>query len=234
MSVPIANRLLLASTLMAFALPAGAVIDKIEHPVCGDRRPNETIQMRNSPQGLDGLWVYGLGVDLAQRVTVSGITGVSAKIERRKGGIGSAIELIFTIPPDVKNEDEGRVTLHYPLGEDSFRIKVFSRPQIASITIDAPPSGPVFVLRVGQEYLLTVRGRDLAKLELRPNEEMRQIASHRVESKDNTQIRIRVRALKEGRFNVHPLEFHYGGPECLNRGVVRLPGAEQLQVLIRP
>ena len=98
MRAPIANRLLLASTLAWFVLPAGAVIDKIEQPLCGDRRPAETIQMRNAPGGLGYLWVRGLGVDLAQRVSVSGITGVSAKIERRKGGIGSGLELMFTIP----------------------------------------------------------------------------------------------------------------------------------------
>lgn len=233
MRFPATRLLPLASCLVGFALPALAVIDKIEQPLCRDRRPTETIQMRNPSNGLNSLWIHGFGVDLAQRVSVSGIAGVRVSLGRRTPGIGSKVELDFTIPPDVRDGDEGRVTLHYPLGEDSFRIKVFSRPQLASVTIDAPPSGVVFLLQVGREYTLTARGLNLEKLEFRPNEEMRRVTSFRLESQDARQVRIRIRALQPGRFRVDSPNFGYAGPECINFGVVRLPGLEQLQGLVK-
>jgi hypothetical protein len=229
-----ANRfLLLASCLVGFSLPARAVIDKIDQPLCRDRRPTETIQMRHHPN-LNHLWIYGFGVDLAQRVTVSGIAGVRASLGRRQGGLGSHVEVRFTIPPDVQDGAEGRVTLHYPLGEDSFRIRVFSRPQLASITTDAPPPGPVFLLQRRSEYTITARGRNLRGLEFRPTEEMRRRASYRIESQDGSQMRIRFRALQPGRVDVSVTQFNYSGPECIAFGVVRLPSLDgQIQLHIR-
>lgn len=126
------------------------------------------------------------------------------------------------------------MTLHYPLGEDSFRVRVLSRPQLASVTSDAPPPGPVFLLQRGSEYTITARGRNLTRLEFRPTEEMRRRASYRIESQDASQMRIRFRALQPGRVEVSASQFNYSGPECIAFGVVRLPGLDgQIQLHIR-
>lgn len=192
------------------------------------------IQRRNPANGLNNLWVHGFGVDLAQRVSVSGIAGVRASLGRRTRGIGSSVELNFTIPPDVQDGAEGRVTLHYPLGEDSFRIRALSRPQLASITTDAPPPGPVFILQRGSEYTITARGRNLTRLEFRPTEEMRRRASYRIESHDASQMPIRFRALQPGRVDASASQFNYSGPECIAFGVVHLPDQNvRIQLLIR-
>lgn len=224
--------LLLAAPLVAFASPARAVIDRIEQPLCGDRRPTETVEMRHH-EHLDFLWIHGFGVDLAQRVAVTGIADVRASLGRRKGGIGSAIELRFTIPADVRDGAEGRVTLHYPLGQDSFRIRVRSRPQVDSITVAAPPSGPVFVLRPGREYTVTVRGRALANLEFRPSDDTSRLASFRVESRDGNQMRIRLRALRTGSFDISRAHFGYPGPRCIDYGIVAPPSLDHLQLVLR-
>lgn len=224
-------RAIAASFLLSFCLPAPAVIDRVEQPLCGDRPPTATVEMRHH-EHLDFLWVHGFGVDLAQRVTVAGIEGVRASFGRRRGGIGSAVELRFTIPADVRDGAEGRVTLHYPLGEDSFRIRVRSRPQVDSITVDAPPSGPVFFLRRDREYTVSVRGRALANLEFRPGDDMRRLASFRIEFRDGSQMRIRLRPLGTGGFNISRANFGYPSSRCIDYGIVAAPSLDQLQLRI--
>jgi hypothetical protein len=192
--------------------------------------------MRNAPNGPDRLWVYGLGVDLVNRVTVSGIAGVTATTVRRSGGIGSAVELRFTIPPNVLDGAEGRVTLHYPLGEDSFRIRAYSRPQVASTSLDKTKlvTEPVYVLKVGDEHTITVTGTAILKLKFQPNADMRAVTSFRVESQDDRQMRIRFRALRPGRFSITTNNLGYGGPPCINFGVDALPSALGWTAVIEP
>lgn len=236
MRYPSSCRTIAAFFLLSACLPASAVIDRIEQAGCPTRRPNETITLRNAPNGPDRLWVYGLGVDFASRVTVTGIERVTAMIVRRRGGLGSAVEVRFSIPPDVRDGDEGRVTLHYPLGEDTFRIRTLSRPQVRSIEIDKTKlvSEPFYTIRVGDEHTFTVTGTDLANVTFRPSEEMRAATSFRVESQDDGRMRIRFRALRPGRFFVTTNHLRTGGPACLDFGVVSLPIAVGRTVVIEP
>lgn len=126
------------------SLPAFAIIDKIETrtamPESGgflikDYQPNETVPV---PM-IYGKWmrIYGGGTDLATSVDAG--SGVSCTIGDRKHGIGSYVE----IDCDASNTASTAIRtlkLKYPLGEDSFKIRVQRVGTISKIQYDPSPA----------------------------------------------------------------------------------------------
>ena len=141
------SKLVLAAFLMLLgSLPALAIIDKIETktpmPESGgfltrDYQPNETVPV---PM-IYGKYmrIYGGGTDLATSIEAG--SGVSCTIEDRKNGIGSWVEINCNASNSASTAIR-TLKIKYPIGEDSFKIRVQRVGTISRIQYDPSPSSP--------------------------------------------------------------------------------------------
>jgi hypothetical protein len=139
------SKLVLAVVLMLLgSLPALAIIDKIEvrtpTPQSGgylikEYQPNETVPVPMIYG--EYMLVYGGGTDLATSIDAG--SGVNCKIEERKHGIGSYIG-INCEPSNSASTAVRTLKIKYPVGEDSFKIRVQRVGTISRIQYDPSPT----------------------------------------------------------------------------------------------
>ena len=151
---PTTYLLVAASLALASARPATAIIDSVTGCRTSPNGPVVVFAGRTAE-----LVVKGGGVDLATGVEDTGVGGVTVALGERKHGIGSTIEVRITVRSDARHGDAGRVRLKYPLGEDSFPIKVAQRMTVSSISIeDVRPTDGRYLLDLNRDYTLVFRG----------------------------------------------------------------------------
>lgn len=111
---------LFAAALLLASTPAVATIDSIE----GGCRPGGSGPVFLFAGHKVELTVKGTGVDFIQRVEDTGLGGVSVRIMNKGGGLGTFVKLEVTVKGGARDGDKGRIRFKYPLGEDSFEVKL--------------------------------------------------------------------------------------------------------------
>lgn len=153
---------LFISTLFAAAPPAHATISSID----GGCRvsPGGPIAIRAGRQ--TRITVKGTGVDLVQSVADTGLGGVRVEIGDRTHGLGSSVELRITVDAGIRHGDEGRIRLRYPVGEDSFPVKLVAEATIRGMSVEGvtPDDRHRNVLDLNRDYTLVLRGSNLTLL----------------------------------------------------------------------
>lgn len=144
-----------ATFALSWTPPANAIIDS----VTGCRTPASGPVAVYAGGRAGNYVVAGGGVDLATGVEDTGVAGVTVRLGERKHGTGSTIEVQITASASARHGDQGRVRLKYPLGEDSFPIKVVQRMTVTSISIeDVRPTDGRYILDLNRDYTLVFRG----------------------------------------------------------------------------
>lgn len=133
------SKIFLSAIFVLFASnSAWAVIDSIVVPYRGGLastfRPDTAVPVPQRTQMV--LQVFGFGTDLAVDVEVSG-SGVASRISDRKPGNGSYVGISLDIS-DNAAATVRTVTIKYPLGQDTFKIKVTRVGTISNIEYEQP------------------------------------------------------------------------------------------------
>lgn len=171
------------------ALRAEAVIDKVEF-AC---RPSSSGPVILHAGGRTSPVVYGFGVDLATKVEEPGLTGVSARVAARRGGVGSNVTLDVDVSSSARHGDTGKLRLVYPLGQDELPVKVVGGIRVTSMSVDGvEPRNGRFILDLNRDYTLVVRGSDLDRLDVtRP---LGDDVTFRIASKSESEARLTFRS----------------------------------------
>lgn len=128
--------LMLAVFVLLASNSAWAIIDKVEFRRLTFPAGN-VVRMPQSCSDCE-LKVTGFGVDFANRIEVSSSSGIDVSgITEKKGGNGSFIKFKLTIEDDAA-ASERTVTIKYPLGQDTFKIRVIRVGTISKIEYKRP------------------------------------------------------------------------------------------------
>ena len=132
-------KILLGATLVLLGgSSAWASIDSIIVPnplgIASTFRSNENVPVPQRTQM--AMEVYGFGTDLAVDVDVSG-SGVSSSISDRKHGNGSYLKISLNISSSA-DATVRTVTIKYPAGQDTFKIKIERVGTISNIEYEQP------------------------------------------------------------------------------------------------
>lgn len=196
-----------AATLVAAAIallaprPAAAIIDSLFG--C---RPSPSGPLFLHAGKSTTVTVKGGGTDLVQRVSETGLTGVHIRIGDRKHGIGSSVNLEVRVEPGIRHGDEGRIRLHYPIGEDSFPVKLVGRSTVRSMSVEGvTPVDGRHVLDLNRDYVLVLRGSNLDILD--PDDKLDAsggTVSLALVSRSEAEVRLRMRASAKRGYTIEP------------------------------